>query len=161
VDAGPHTITLTGAGIKKSELQVTTQEGTKQVVEMAVEVDVPVTPPPEHKSNRRLYGFIGVGVGGALAVGTIVALVVRTGDVNTVKDDCPGNICPTAKKSEVLNAKSDASTLAVAAGVMGAGALIAGGVGAYLLLTPEKPDGAAVGFAPRDGGGMLQLKGSF
>ena len=162
VDAGPHTIILTGAGIKKSELQVTTQEGTKQVVEMAVEVDVPVTlPPPPHKSNRKLYGFIGVGVGGALAVGSVVALVVRSGDVDKVKNDCPGNVCPTSKKTEVLGAKSDASTLAVAAGIMGAGALIAGGVGAYLLLTPEKPESTALGIAPSQGGGMLQLRGSF
>ncbi len=160
VDPGPHTVILSGAGLKRAELQITTQESTKQVVEMAVEVDAPPPPPPP-SSNRRTYGFIGVGVGGALAIGTIVALVVRNGDIDAIKKDCPGNICPTATQHDVTSAKGNANTAAVAAGIMGAGALIAGGVGAYFLLTPEKAPAAAIGFAPRDGGGMLQLRGQF
>ena len=163
VDPGPHTVTLTGAGLKRTELQVTTQVATKQVVEMSVEVDTPQPPPPPPPppSNRRTYGFIGVGVGGALAIGTIVALVIRNGDIDAIKKDCPGNVCPTATRNDVTSAKSNADTAAVAAGIMGAGALVAGGVGAYFLLTPEKPQGAAIGFAPRDGGAMLQLRGQF
>ncbi len=159
VDPGSHTVMLTGPGLKRAELQITTQESTKQVVEMAVEVDAPPPPPPV--SNRRTYGFIGVGVGGALAIGTIVALVVRNGDIDAIKKDCPGNICPSTTRNDVNSAKSNADTAAVAAGIMGAGALIAGGVGAYFLLTPEKPQAAVIGFAPRQGGGMIQLRGEF
>lgn len=161
VDPGPHTVSLTGRGIKNGTLQVNTQESTKQVVEMAVEMDAPAPPPSPETSNRRTYGFIGVGVGGALAIGAIVSLVIRNGDIDTIKKDCPGNVCPTATRNDVTSAKSSADTAAVAAGIMGAGALIAGGVGAYLLLTPEKPQTTAIGFAPRDGGAMLQLRGQF
>ena len=161
VNPGEHVVTLTGPGIKRSELKVTTQESVRQVVEVAVELDAPKPPPPVETSNRRTYGFIGVGVGGALAVGTIVALVIRNGDADTVKKDCPGNVCPTSTRDEVTSAKSNASTAAIAAGVMGAGALIAGGVGAYFLLTPENPQSATIGFAPGNGGGMIHLRGQF
>ncbi len=161
VDPGAHVIVLTGPGLKRGEVQVTTAEGVKQVVELAVEVDAPPPPPSDKPSNRKTYGFIGVGVGGALAIGTIVALVVRNGDTDAIKKDCPGDICPTSTRTDVNSAKSNANTAAVAAGIMGAGAVIAGGFGAYLLLTPDKPESAAIGFAPQDGGGIFQLRGQF
>jgi hypothetical protein len=162
IDPGDHVVTLTGPGLKPSLLKVNVPESVRQVVELAVEQDAPSPPPPPPPAgNRSTYGIVGVSVGGALAVGSIVALVVRNGDIDTIKKDCPGNVCPTATRNEVTSAKSGASTAGVAAGIMGAGALIAGGAGAYFLLTPDKAQSTALGFAPSDRGGMMMLRGQF
>lgn len=102
------------------------------------EDDGPSTPP---KSKRKLYGIIGMGVGGAALATGIVFGVMAKGKWSDAKDVCMGTTCTTQADLDKANnlrdqAKSKAtiSTVFVGVGVAAAAA------GVFLFVTAPKDD---------------------
>jgi hypothetical protein len=84
--------------------------------------------------------WIAGGIGGALAVGAVVSLVLRSNNLSTLNHDCTttpsGSLsCPPSSRNEVSSAH-DAAALEGPLGIgLAAGAVVAFGVGALLLWT--------------------------
>lgn len=116
----------------------------------------PVVPP--HPSH--VGAWIAIGVGGALAVGSVVAFVLRQSNISTINTDCNQNLgaCPPTHKPEVLDALSAAKWQGPLAIGLAAGAVVGIGIGTWLLVsTPSQSVSVAPAFL-RDGG-LLVLQG--
>ena len=69
-----------------------------------------------------------------LAGGAVVSLVIHNNAVSSVSNDCPRTVCPTNLQSDYNDLVSRAYDRRAGDG-LGAGAVVAVGVGTYLLLS--------------------------
>ncbi len=94
--------------------------------------------PPPHGSDgsmQRTWGWISLGVGGALLATSGVFVLLRHGEISTIKDACNGGVCPRSRQSELQTAHDHAVTDGTI-GLISAGAgVVAAGIGVALLLT--------------------------
>jgi hypothetical protein len=122
-----------------------------------------VPPPPDEPPSRsrasRTAGVVLVTAGAVLAAGAVVLVVVRAEDIASLKDACPGGLCPPSRQSELESTRSRALVEGPAAIAVGATGVVAAGIGVVLLATSG--DGrarpAAAGIAPwfaHDAGGI-------
>ena len=87
--------------------------------------------------------------------------------ISTVKDDCPGNVCPTSKKTEVDSARDRAKLMLPLAIGLGAAGVAAAGVGVYFVLAPpaKKAEGLRAvrlaGAPLGEGGAIFSLDSRF
>jgi hypothetical protein len=175
-DPGEHVIQATAPGMKPFEQRVTLPDNGSQIpatVAFEKADDHPPPPPPPPPGSSHTTAWIAIGAGGVLLVTGVALLVVREGKISTIKDDCPNNVCPTSKQTEVNDAKDSANLfmpLGIGFTLVGAAAA---GFGVYLLVKksppPSDPNAApATGAAgiqvgPRfvRGGGGLGMTASF
>jgi hypothetical protein len=179
LDVGHHTIRATAPGNSPFETAVTLPEGGRVSITVTLSPLPPPGPPAGPKLGHgpgegekhpppvaghpsHVGAWIAIGVGGALAVGSVVSLVLRQSNIATMNTDCPGGgnplQCPTSKENEVNTARSAAQWQGPLAIGLGAGAVVGLGIGAWLLATsPSQSVSVAPAFL-RDGG-LLVVQG--
>lgn len=122
------------------------------------EAGVPV--PPSRPSHAGAW--IALGIGGALAAGSVVSFVLRQSNIDTINTDCNSDTshCPSTHQSEVLDAQSAARWQGPLAIGLAAGAVVSLGIGVWLFAST--PSGSSVSVAPgfmRDGG-LVVVRGT-
>lgn len=183
LDVGHHTIRATAPGDTPFETAVTLPEGghvSISVTLIPAAAPPPAGPPtgpapgqpasgrsgdaeqppvaPSHPSH--VGAWIAIGVGGALAVGSVVSVVLQRSNIDTINSDCNNDPshCSTTKQSEVTDAKNAAQWQGPLAIGLAAGAVVGVGIGAWLLASsPSQSVSVAPAFL-RDGG-LLVLQG--
>jgi hypothetical protein len=121
----------------------------------------PLTSAPvlEEDGNRKLWGYVALGIGGASLATGVVATVLASGQRSELDQNCPEQQCPPSFHGDVDTL--DATLTLSLAGY--AGAVVGLGVGGYLLLTatedsgPESSSSASVWLGP----GSAGIVGSF
>jgi hypothetical protein len=120
-------------------------------------------------------GYVALGIGGALALGSVVSFVLRASNVSTLNGAChslngdTGTLhCPPSRESE-LNGAHTAAAIEGPLGVgLDVGAAIAAGLGVWLVMgSPSRENAAAADRAwPRvgpmlvpHGGGVVMSAG--
>jgi hypothetical protein len=117
---------------------------------------LPPAQPEEPKSNGTMLtiGWIGTG---ALTAGAVVTGILAVSASSKLKD--ARNAFP-ADQNDINSKASTTTTLAVVTDVLGASAIVLGGVTLYFTLTsPSSPAPAKVGIGAR--GNRLVLEGTF
>lgn len=108
----------------------------------------PPPPPPADSSTSKTVGVVGIVVGAAFVVGSVVSFALRESAISSIETDCPGGRCPKSKEGDVTSARSRAEALlpvGIVTGVVGGVAL---GGGLYLTLRPTgAPRGASANAA--------------
>ena len=114
------------------------------------------------ESKPSLLPYVLIGVGGALVVGGVVTGIIANGKVSDIEDHCPGDRC--VPGYDLGSARDDARVVVTLTDVLLAGGIVAGGVGAVLLIVGGD-DEHATGPAPRlacaPGGCMASVSGAF
>ena len=145
VDPGEHEVRANGSGAPPFTSRVTlAEQGTVSLDVPLDPVSAPPPPPPPvqprpEASASRTLGIVLVSVGGALAVATVVTLLLRQGEISGLNKSCPGGVCPASRESELTSARSRALTEGPLAAVLAGAAVAAGGAGVYFLLAPSPP----------------------
>jgi|HubBroStandDraft_1064217.scaffolds.fasta_scaffold53609_2 hypothetical protein len=152
LDPGHHVITAAAPGAAPFHTGVTLLEGSQ--LSLAVEL-APFSgrePVASNSPSARVAarpapvgGYVALGLGGALAVGSVVSFVLRASSLATLDKDCAGTgdtlVCPPSSAHDV-NAAHNAAQVEGPLGMgLGLGAAIAAGVGVWLVMTAS-PDGA-------------------
>jgi hypothetical protein len=175
-DLGPHTIEVSYGGVAPISRKVDLRSGAAEVVVIEIPAEhatqqggkkgdaapPPRTAPPP--SGLRTAGFVALGVGGAGAVATAIAIGVRAGALSAIEDSCPGyeaEPCPSTLQGNYDTGRTASTLVNVFGGVaiagLGAGVALlvigssepaagsgsAGGRSASLELTPTLGGGAA------------------
>jgi hypothetical protein len=121
----------------------------------------PSAPPaPGPTGSSSTLPWIGLASSGALALGAVVTGVLATRSSSDLKDL---QSSPTATRDELESASSKTRSLALATDVLGAAALVAGGVSVYFLVrpAPKGPEPAAAAWRLELRAGAVHLGGSF
>ncbi len=168
VDPGRHVVDATLAGHAPFHAEVDLKE--RATIRVLIEM-TPRPPAAPDSAARRTAGFVVAGIGGALAVTSIVLMTMHNGDVSDLRRDlvadCPPNgVCATSDPhngahSSLRDSAVRDETLAV---VFGALALAAVGAGAYLIFAPPpKPTVTSAWLSPSAPGSVagLTLKAVF
>jgi hypothetical protein len=171
LDPGHHTLTATAPGRTPFETGVVLQAGSRVSIAVTLAEAPPPAPDPPGKpppvppeappaAPDRTAAWISFGVGGALAAGAVVSLVLRQSNLSTLQHDCTtqsdGNFsCPGSTAGDVNPAHDAAQIEGPLAIGLAAGAVVAVGVGAWLLAAPPGGGHAAVivpAFSPQGAG---------
>jgi len=146
-DPGPHVVVATVAGKPPSKFDVVLAEGeTKQLAidlgpappPVASSAPPPPPPPPSKTIITRRNGYYVGAVGaGSLVLGTVF-LVLRSGAVSDLEDQCTNSHCPESLQSTHDKAKTYTilGDAFVGLGVVGLG------LGTYMILKGKKEDPA-------------------
>lgn len=114
------------------------------------------------ESKPSILPYVLIGVGGALVVGGVVTGIIANGQVSDIEDHCPGDRC--VPGYDLGSARDDARVVVTLTDVLLVGGIVAGGVGAVLLIVGGD-DEHATGPAPRlacaPGGCMASVSGVF
>jgi len=189
LDAGHHSVTATAPGMDPFRTGVTLPEGGQ--VSITVELrplasgevqelpaatageslEAPAPAKANQPSSKPTLGYVAFGIAGALAVGSVVSLVLWESNIVTLHHACgnpqpPDNKlhCPATASPSEVNSAHDAATVQGPLGVgLGLGAAVAAGVGVWLVLTRPsdsrpgpRPQGLSVGpMLVRQGGGIV------
>jgi hypothetical protein len=149
LDPGPHSVTATAPGSAPFRTAVTLSEGSR--LSLAADLQ-PLSGAETAASSSRAQGtrsapvgaYVALGVGGALAVGSVISLVLRASSLATLEGDCTGTgnslSCPQSRFAEVNGAHNAAQIEGPLGLGLGLGAAIAIAVGVWLIVTPS-PDG--------------------
>ncbi|WP_437599962.1 tetratricopeptide repeat protein [Sorangium sp. So ce590] len=169
-DLGAHTVELFYGGAAPITERIELTPGAHRDVPLTVpaplsarDADAPPGPAaPPASSGLRTGGYIALGVGGAGAIATVVALVVRAGALSAVEDGCSpaaggGYTCPRSLQGDYETGMTATTLAGVFAGV----GLVGIGAGVTLLLlspseaaspAPGKPPVAELSLTPSPGG---------
>ena len=182
LDAGHHTIRATAPGDSPFETAVTLPEGGHVSITVTLTPVAPLAGPPAGQTlgqapsgpsgdgeakpavpthPSHVGAWIAIGVGGALAVGSVVSFVLRQSNIGTIDNDCSGSStlqCPSSKQSEVTDARNAAQWQGPLALGLAAGAVVGVGIGAWLLATTPSQS-VSVGPAFLRDGGLLVVRG--
>jgi hypothetical protein len=187
LDVGHHTIHATAPGDTPFDTAVTLPEGGHVSITVTLAPATPPPAPPRgqgqtlgqgqqqgpsgpsgngekhpvvpvHPSSH-LGAWIAIGVGGALAVGSVVSFVLQQGNIGTINKDCPNTqACDPSVQKEVHDAQSAARIEGPLGIGLAAGAAVSLGIGAWLFATtPSQSVSVAPAFL-RDGG-LLVVQG--
>jgi hypothetical protein len=169
LDPGHHTLRATAPGRVPFETAVTLSAGGRVSIAVTLPLAAPspasASPSPGPGGTRATptAAWVAVGVGGALAVGSVVALVLRQSNMATLNRDCTANgsgalACPSSTADEV-NGAHDAAKIEGPLGIgLGAGAVVALGIGAWLFASAPSSGSSAIAVMPAwssEGGGIL------
>jgi len=172
LDSGHHSVSATAPGMDPFRTGVTLPEGAQ--VSITVELrpltggDVPEVPvattgesheapapaKTEHPRSTPTAGYVAFGVGGALAVGSVVSLVLWASNIGTLHRVCgdtqPADNklhCPATASTSTVNTAHDAAQVQGPLGIgLGLGAAVAAGVGVWVVMTrPSGPQRASGG----------------
>lgn len=182
LDPGHHSIAATAPGAVPFHTSVELADGAR--LTLSVDLAAAPRPPPtaggppagaatEPAEGSKAGPFIAFGVGGVLAAGAVVALVLRASNLATIDRDClvlPNELwCPSSRASEVNNARRAAEIEGPLSLGLGVAAALAVGTGVWLLATgpSHQPNGHGGGgrawVAPwlGGGGGGMRIGGVF
>jgi hypothetical protein len=150
LDPGPHSVTATAPGAAPFRAAVTLLEGTR--LSLAVDLQ-PVSgaemaassSPARLTRPAPMGGYVALGIGGALVVGSVVSLVLRASSLSTLEKDCAGTgntlSCPQSRSAEVNGAHSAAQVEGPLGIGLGLGAAVAAGLGIWFIAAAS-PDSA-------------------
>jgi len=178
LEPGRHTLRATSTGRAPFEtavqlaaggrvaITVTLQPATSEPVRTDTPQQPPAQPPPVPSAGPPAGAWVAFGVGGLLAVGSVVSLVLRGSNLATLDRDCPNSTpsgslsCPYSSMNEV-NGAHDAAKIEGPLGIgLGAGAVVALGVGTWLLFSGPSHDASALvvmpSLSPQGAGLLLQ-----
>jgi len=174
LNPGPHRVEVSAPGFRDAALDVTVTEGQaleQQVTLVAAPSGAPRPPVPAAEeataapvapdaSRTSPWVYVGFGVGAAGAVAGSITGAMSLSKTSSLKDHCPGNVCPPQLSGE----RNTASTLATIADVSFAAGIVGAAVGVVALLTgakhvEEKP--RAVTIHPWVSFGSVGLTGGF
>ena len=106
--------------------------------------------------------WVAVGVGGVLAVGSVVSLVLRASNLSTMSNDCDTSStpwqCNPQREGDVNSARSAAQIEGPLGIGLAAGAVVSLGIGAWLFATSSSTSSSAIEIVPT-GPGLL-VRGS-
>jgi hypothetical protein len=190
-DPGPHTISVSAAGMKPVQTALTLADGQSQSVSLTLEPDpnavaaatpapaigaatgTPLTPPPGEpppaeaptQAKSKVPMIVAYGVGGAgIVVGAIFG-IVALGKQSSLNNECPTKACNPSAQGDIdsLNSTATISTVGFGVGIVGAA------VGTVLLLTSggghssaaSSSHPASARITPYFGPGTAGLTGSF
>jgi hypothetical protein len=165
LDAGHHSVTATAPGMEPFRTGVTLPEGGQVSITVELRLlapgevqelpatttgeshEAPALGKTEHPRSTPTAGYVAFGIGGALAVGSVVSLVLRAVNVAMLNGDCKKSSsaggplkCPAARFADD-KAAHDAAQVQGPLGIgLGLGAAVAAGVGVWLVLSA--PSGA-------------------
>jgi hypothetical protein len=165
VDPGTHVVTATAKGARPFRAPVTVSEGARLEVPITLE---PVAPPPppapasDSSSSLRTIGIVTGAAGGALVVGGLVVLALRSSAISDLKQSCPNGNCPAEREQELR----DTRDRAVLEGPVGVALLVAGAaaVGTGIVLFGMSGSGsrsARLVPSPSSNGAMLTFASGF
>ncbi|MDC0680065.1 tetratricopeptide repeat protein [Sorangium atrum] len=153
-DLGAHTVELFYGGAAPIAERAELAPGARQVVTLTVPAPLPARDAPSAPSASgtppsgiRMGGYVALGVGGAGAIATVVALAVRAGALSAVEDGCSpagggAYECPPSLQGDYDTGKTASTLASVFAGV----GLVGIGAGVtLLLLSPSEPTPPAPG----------------
>jgi hypothetical protein len=137
LEPGDHVVEVTAPRMKPARANVTLTRGKKldltvDLVEKPIEQ--PLLPPPTVSRTRQWIGVVFIGTGAAFAIGTGIALFERSSLIDTIKADCPNNVCVSSEKPDIEYMRSTANLLAPLAAIFGGVALACAGVGITLVV---------------------------
>jgi hypothetical protein len=177
-DPGTYLVRIEG-GKSVVQKSVTLAAGDKKSVELSVELPekagptLPEPEPPKDTSPKpatttraplRTFGFISIAVGGAAAIGTVVAIALRASAKSALEKDCPEYATRTCHSQAGKDDADRGKTWSTMANVFGAVAIVGVGLGVGLVIA-GKPDDKQTGMklAPWAGpsGGGAALWGAF
>jgi hypothetical protein len=180
LEPGRHTLRATAPGRAPFETAVQLATGGHVAITVTLQPEAPSAPsppgapmsPPVQPSVQPSAGppvgaWVAFGVGGALAIGSVASFVLRSSNLATLDRDCNGTAsgalsCPSASADEV-NGAHDAAKIEGPLGIgLGAGAVVALGVGTWLLLSGPSHDASALVVVPTltaQGAGLV-IRGS-
>jgi hypothetical protein len=144
LDPGTHSVVATSAGGGTFQSRVALPEGGEATLPIVLSFASPpphdVAPSSHPDSSRRILGWLLVGLGGALIAGSVVALVLRHDDIETLDSACPGGACPSTANAGDLNATRNRALVEgpIAAG-LGVGGVAAAAVGGWLVVDHGAP----------------------
>lgn len=130
---------------------------------------VPSPAPPAERAPNRTGAYVALGVGAAgLVTGGVLGLLTMQKH-NDLKNDCPDDVCPSERQSDLDSAKRLGNFSTIAVGVGAAGLLL--GTVLFFTASPSSADRAAHAPSPRFAGlsrprvavgpGQIQLGADF
>lgn len=139
LEPGDHVVEATAPHMKPARASVTLTKGKKLDLTIDLVADKPIEPlrpppPPSISRTRQWIGVAFVSTGAAFAIGMGVSLFVRDDIIQTIKSDCPGDVCQTSQRNQIEGMRSTANALAPLAAVLGGVALACAGVGITLVV---------------------------
>jgi hypothetical protein len=187
LDPGHHTISANALGRVPYRTGVTLPEGGTVTITVALPPLTPpaadagppvdastgvAEPPPAGSTGASPFAIGLLGLGGALAIGSVVSFVLRASSIDTLKNNycsdyqplSDGTLqCPIARKPDVNSTRSAAVTEQTLGWGLAAGAAAAIGAGLWFALRPQTantpPVGVAVTPVVSQRGGMLVVSG--
>jgi hypothetical protein len=151
VDPGDHVVEATAPG--RASFRRDVHIDIAQAEQVTIELGPPSTPPPQRTEplapppspgvGRPAWGYVAVGAGVVFVGISTVFVLLENGAVSDIKSSCPDTShCSASKQGVVQDARSAATRDEVLSIGFGAGALVALGIGAYLLFSPSAPSAA-------------------
>ena len=139
LEPGDHVVEVTAPRTKPARASVTITRGKKLdlTIDLVAEKPFeppPLPPPPPVSHTRQWIGVAFIGAGAAFAIGAGISLFERNDLIDTIKADCPNNVCFASQKNDVESMRSTANALAPLAAVLGGVALACAGVGITLVV---------------------------
>jgi hypothetical protein len=173
LDPGSHRVEATATGAGPFQSDIALPEGGR--LSLTVPLDPPAAPgkPPPGADERPIganasqatwtspWGWVGIGVGGALLAASATSFILRESDIRTANRDCPGGGCLGGIDAEALSATNRARIEGPLGLGLGAAGVAAAALGVYLVVTSpgRAPAMALVPTASR-GGATLELRGA-
>lgn len=165
LDPGTHAVTATAPGSPPFRSSVDLTEGAR--VELPIvfaapaEVVAPPSPAPAPPASHpyRTAGIVTAAAGGALLVGGVIVLAVRSGTIRDLDRACPDGACPASRRDELQSGHDRAQTegpLGVALVASGVAAVAAGVV--LGLLVGSETTSARLVPVPVASGGLLTFR---
>jgi hypothetical protein len=137
LDVGHHTVAATAPGATPFHVSLTLAEGGRVSVNVALDAETAALAPPTEPRAGTL-GYVALGIGGLLAVGSVVSLLLRASNVATL-EQCPLQAgiyqCPSSDRGAYDAARTE-GPLAIG---LGAGATVAVGLGVWWLVSAPAP----------------------
>jgi hypothetical protein len=146
LEPGTHTVLATASGRSPFRTQIVLPEGGQASLAIVLAPETsPLAPAPapaddqatrHDGSGYRTLGWVLTGTGAVLLAGMVTTLVVRHEDIASLQSACPNGLCPsTANRGDVTSTHDRAEAEGPLAVALGAGAVVAVGLGVYFLVT--------------------------
>jgi hypothetical protein len=175
LEPGTHTVLATASGRSPFRTQIVLPEGGQASLAIVLPAEAPAPAPapappaPEAARHegawRGTLGWVLVGTGVALVAGTTTLLVLRHDDIASLDSSCPAGTClPGSDPGTLTSTRNRALAEGPIAAALGAGAVVAAGLGVYFLVSSSSGRSAAaarVSLEATPGGAGLALSGRF
>jgi hypothetical protein len=140
LDPGAHVVDAKAPGSPPFHAEVTLVEGEAKKIEISLSPSAEAPgaeagASPGASSSQSTWGWVTVAGGGALALGSVVFLVLHNDAVSTLNGDCPGQRCPAAQEPQIDGTASNARTYEALSIALIAASAVAVGVGVVLFAT--------------------------